>query len=969
MNAKGLEKKNSQRSRSLPLISSPILTIALLVLISLVSFTLYKLVKKEQIDTRSDPLSDRQLSLQYFTSSSDVTCLAVLPDRVLAGTGGGLLEFNSQQSTFRKYFFSGGPAIPEISCILEDPHGRIWIGTDAGLAKLGKETCAYEKKVNWPVINLAYHSRKIWVQGENMRVTVIDPELNSNKALESETLDSVPTIFFFVDEGGAPPDRRRLLGYDCKRGTWNVLSKSLPEGTMRKPLYFKSRLWAPFWDQRGDKISYYGLYCLDNGSWITSSPTFENQIAQDSEWLVLYTDGANLFGASSDGVFQTRGDEWTFYGYPDQFNLMPGSVQTLSGSDNSMWLGTSRGIGFFDGYEWYFNSFVDSLPSNRIEEIIAAAKPWLVVTTPSSVSLYNHSTDTWTWSQSQKSKYAVVTQRGLQPELFKLEKRGNLYQFYKLSGFDSFPPEVWPWQELTAPPVFTGDIEHFHGDNTGNLWLYENNRLWRFASGRWFHYQIELKETYTHKMIMVEEAKFTDIHSEQLKTAVVERIEVSEHHTWFSVRGRGWKAVVSFYAERWNSILIKERYSTDFGLISADDEGVWLQEQSTLYYNNSEGQTRKWKTNGSDLVRINDLVEYMGKIIFSISGLKGAIPYYDITMLDDEVITNLNDTPPVDIWSPVNSIAPLDSDLWLGTSQGIVVVRDLFPSVRNKAPANQKKRFITSSDITLASVGEPVNIKGTRNPALLPSLSPDMSKLAYMHSHHKKEIYILDMITGESSPLLMDTTLELAYKPSFSPDGEKLLFYAEFRSDEELFLYEFSTDTLRRLSRSKGKDWDPSLNASGDVMVFTSNRWGNNDIFIMPMKTLKATRLTANSESEWHPDISPDGTSIVYVKSDRTNPGDLWIMNADGSEQRPLVSNPGKDWLPSWSPDGKYIAFTSHAGGFHHIQIIDWQSKKQLTITGGPYNDYAPTWSFDGQELVFHSDRSGTKDIWRIQVR
>ncbi len=77
------------------------------------------------------------------------------------------------------------------------------------------------------------------------------------------------------------------------------------------------------------------------------------------------------------------------------------------------------------------------------------------------------------------------------------------------------------------------------------------------------------------------------------------------------------------------------------------------------------------------------------------------------------------------------------------------------------------------------------------------------------------------------------------------------------------------------------------------------------------------------------PHISPDGKWVVYalatvddVASNKTS-STLWLASADGKTRRQLTTTDKKDRQPRWSPDGKSVLFVSTRSGSPQLWCID----------------------------------------------
>ncbi|TDH20652.1 peptidase S41 [Segetibacter sp. 3557_3] len=114
------------------------------------------------------------------------------------------------------------------------------------------------------------------------------------------------------------------------------------------------------------------------------------------------------------------------------------------------------------------------------------------------------------------------------------------------------------------------------------------------------------------------------------------------------------------------------------------------------------------------------------------------------------------------------------------------------------------------------------------------------------------------------------------------------------------------------------------------------------------------------------PAISPDGNELAFVSG-----GDIWTVSANGGEARLLISHPDYDSRPVYSPDGSAIAFTSTRSGSGDIYVMQLNTGvlKRLTYDDGL--DDINAWSKDGRYIYFSSSSreiAGMRDVFRVSV-
>jgi Tol biopolymer transport system component len=205
----------------------------------------------------------------------------------------------------------------------------------------------------------------------------------------------------------------------------------------------------------------------------------------------------------------------------------------------------------------------------------------------------------------------------------------------------------------------------------------------------------------------------------------------------------------------------------------------------------------------------------------------------------------------------------------------------------------------------------------------------------------------------------------------------------------------------------------------GEHAAFTD--WKSGNLAIRDLKTGETRFLTQDRAGDCPHDMafSRDGKQIAFRCDGLRAPQPLKIFHADGSRPREIPLVEDGLFLSSWSPDGKQIAATKYsvgekaqglvlisasdgavtrlkstpwggqpqAGGFSpdgrflvyslrktasvssggvFAIAVDGSRESTLVQSGADYTDAA--WTPDGKGVVFLSDRSGTRDLWFIQV-
>ena len=245
--------------------------------------------------------------------------------------------------------------------------------------------------------------------------------------------------------------------------------------------------------------------------------------------------------------------------------------------------------------------------------------------------------------------------------------------------------------------------------------------------------------------------------------------------------------------------------------------------------------------------------------------------------------------------------------------------------------------------------------------------SPDGTRVAFtvrFFDTLKSDVYVANA-DGSGEPVLVtaDEAIGQCGSPSWSPDGERLVFECApaminpDQYDGPPGLYLGSSDGTG-IPRPWGSGWaeSPSWSSDGTRVAFESRRDGNYEIYAMNADGKSITRLTNTPQDDRHPTWSPDGTEIAF-DSERdttdtsttdgpgsgdptTTPSLIYVMNADGSDVR-LVSQleTVEELNPRWpSPD--VVAFTLLGpGGEIAIGLVRSTGSEVFHLTG-PYEAF-----------------------------
>jgi hypothetical protein len=125
--------------------------------------------------------------------------------------------------------------------------------------------------------------------------------------------------------------------------------------------------------------------------------------------------------------------------------------------------------------------------------------------------------------------------------------------------------------------------------------------------------------------------------------------------------------------------------------------------------------------------------------------------------------------------------------------------------------------------------------------------------------------------------------------------------------------------------------------------------------------------LLASERAITSPALSPNGNSLAYVSFEK-GASAIYVQDLRTGSRRLVSADRGINASPSWSPDGQKLALT--LGGTNiDVWVLDVEKGVLTRITDDPGEDKEAVWTPDGRALYFTSERSGTPQIYRVELR
>jgi hypothetical protein len=227
---------------------------------------------------------------------------------------------------------------------------------------------------------------------------------------------------------------------------------------------------------------------------------------------------------------------------------------------------------------------------------------------------------------------------------------------------------------------------------------------------------------------------------------------------------------------------------------------------------------------------------------------------------------------------------------------------------------------------------------------IAPALSPDGGKLAFLSERDlfSIELFVADAasgnITRRLSRTLVDTHLEslqfINSAGAWDRSGRQLALGAVSKGRPLLVLLDAqSGERVREVPFPRlGEIYTPSFSPDGNRVVFSALAGGVTDLYVYDLQKEALRQITDDAYADLQPAWSPDGRTIAFV-TDRystqlptLSAGNyrLAAVDVETAEVRPLPGfERAKNINPQWSPSGRSVYFLSDTSGPTNIYRID----------------------------------------------
>jgi TolB protein len=237
----------------------------------------------------------------------------------------------------------------------------------------------------------------------------------------------------------------------------------------------------------------------------------------------------------------------------------------------------------------------------------------------------------------------------------------------------------------------------------------------------------------------------------------------------------------------------------------------------------------------------------------------------------------------------------------------------------------------------------PQTVVRSSNPILSPAWSRDQKKLAYVSfKNNRSEVFVMTPFM-KTVPIKLPKFDGIASSPTWHPSGESIALTISKQGNKDIYLYDFKSEKLERLTKNISIDTEASFSPDGTKIAFTSNRTGQVQVYIKDLKSGKISRATFEGRYNAKPVFSPDGKDLALIH--RVGKDYRLALLDIASRDLTVMTQNKSDESPYFSPNGGMIIYSTNRDNKGILSIISLHNNQVVELMQKEGEVREPSWS------------------------